>query len=62
MKTLAIDLTPSAPESGAACAKCTGPTRLIGIEPHPTKAHTDLRTYRCLVCDHMQATVVPLTS
>jgi len=62
MSTLLIDLAPPSPESGSACAKCTGPTRLIGIEPHPTKAHTDLRTYRCLVCEHMQAVVVPLMS
>ena len=62
MSTLTIDLALSDPASGSTCAKCTGPTRLIGIEPHPTKAHTDLRTYRCLVCDHLQAAIVPLTS
>ena len=39
---------------------CDAPTRLVGIEPHPTRAHTDLRTYQCLACDHMQAAVVPL--
>jgi len=62
MSTLAIDLAPPSLESGSPCANCTGPTRLLGIEPHPTKAHTDLRTFRCLVCDHMQTAVVPLTS
>jgi hypothetical protein len=59
MRTLAIDLTPRS-EPGPACAKCNAPTRLIGIEPHPTKAHTDLRTYQCLACDHMQAEIVAL--
>lgn len=39
---------------------CDAPTRLIGIEPHPTKARTDLRTYQCLACDHMQAAVIPV--
>jgi len=62
MSTLEIDLTSPSLEPGSACAKCKGPTRLIGIEPHPTRAHTDLRTFRCLVCDHMQAAVVPLAS
>ena len=62
MSTLTIDLVRPDPEPGSACAKCNGPTRLIGIEPHPTRSHTDLRTYRCLVCDHLQAAVVPLAS
>ena len=59
MSTLGIDLTPD-PAPGPACAHCKAPTRLMGIEPHPTKAHTDLRTYQCLACDHVQVTVVPL--
>jgi len=48
------------PTDGPACAKCGGPVRLTGIEPHPTKAGTDLRTYQCLACDHVQAAMVPL--
>jgi hypothetical protein len=47
---------------GPACTKCAGRTRLVGIEPHPTKAHTDLRTYECRACDAMQAQVVPLVN
>ena len=62
MSTLEIKIAHPSSEPGSACAECNGPTRLIGIEPHPTKAHTDLRTYRCLVCDHLQATIVPLAS
>ena len=60
MSTLAINITRSAPESGPDCTLCDAPTRLIGIEPHPTLAHTDLRTFQCLACDHVQATIVPL--
>ncbi len=62
MSTLAINLAPPKPESGPACEKCTGPTRLVGIEPHPTKARTDLRTYQCLACEHMQAAMVTLNA
>ena len=59
MKTLAIDVTRDS-ELGPACADCRAPTRLMGIEPHPTRARTDLRTFQCLACDHVQATLVPL--
>ena len=48
------------PTHGPACTKCGGPVRLTGIEPHPTKAGIDLRTFQCLACDHVQAAVVPL--
>ena len=60
MSTLALDIRQPGPEAGPACAMCDSPTRLIGIEPHPTRAHTDLRTYQCLACDHVQAAIVPL--
>ena len=55
-----IEFAPAQPDPtrGPACAKCSGPTRLIGIEPHPTKPHTDLRTFQCLVCDAVQAQVM----
>ena len=62
MSTLQIDLTPRSPTLGPACTKCAGRTRLIGIEPHPTTPHTDLRTYECMACDAVQASVVPLAS
>ncbi len=41
MSTLAINLAPPKPESGPACEKCAGLTRLVGIEPHPRLPHTD---------------------
>jgi hypothetical protein len=62
MNTLQIDLPNHSPDLGPACAKCGGPTRLVGIEPHPTKAHTDLRTYECMACQSLKAHVVPLAS
>jgi hypothetical protein len=60
MSTLEIDMVPRSADVGPACTKCAGPTRLVGIEPHPTKAHTDLRTYECMACDAVQASVVAL--
>lgn len=64
MSTLQINIASFATDfesdSGPPCERCTGPTRLIGIEPHPVAARTDLRTYHCLVCDHAQASVVRL--
>ena len=50
------------PLNSPACTECSGPTRLTGIEPHPTRPHTDLRTYQCLACDAVQAVVVPITA
>lgn len=62
MSTLQIDLTHRSPDLGPPCTKCAGRTRLIGIEPHPTRAHTDLRTYECMACDAVHAAVVPFAS
>jgi hypothetical protein len=56
-----IDVTPRASDIGPRCAHCSAPTRLVGIEPHPTTVKTDLRTYQCLACERVQAEVVPLT-
>jgi hypothetical protein len=47
---------------GPVCEKCKGQTRLTGIEPHPTQPHTDLRTYQCLICDAVQAKVIPVAN
>jgi hypothetical protein len=58
MSTMTIDSAPLDPTHGPACAQCRGPTRLTGIEPHPTQPHTDLRTFQCLVCSHVQAAVM----
>ena len=62
MSTLQIDLGERPADLGPACTECGGRTRLVGIEPHPTKAHTDLRTYECMSCDGLKAHVVPLAS
>jgi hypothetical protein len=43
-----------------ACARCGQQTRLLGIEPHPTIAWTDLRTFVCRSCDDVQIENVPL--
>jgi len=46
-----IQLTP---ENGNAalhlCRRCRCGMRLIGSEPHPAKAETDLLTYCCTAC------------
>jgi len=62
MSTLQIDLGSRSADLGLACTKCGGRTRLVGIEAHPTKPHTDLRTYECMVCDALKAQVVPLAN
>jgi len=62
MSTLQINLAQRSADVGPACAKCGGPTRLVGIEPHPTQMHTDLRTFECTECQALKAHVVPLAS
>ena len=57
---MTIDSAQIEPTHGPACSQCRGPTRLTGIEPHPTQPHTDLRTFQCLVCNGVQAAVVPV--
>jgi hypothetical protein len=60
MSIIQLDPARPHPTPGPACAECGGPVRLTGIEPHPTKAAVDLRTFQCLICDHVQAAIVPL--
>jgi hypothetical protein len=43
------------------CIQCGVPTRLIGIEPHPAMAHTDLRTFACTQCDALQTQSMPMS-
>lgn len=62
MSTLQIDLSHNPVEAGPACTKCASRTRLVGIEPHPTKTHTDLRSYACMACESVQTAVVPLAN
>ena len=60
MSIIAPDLDQPRPLPGPVCEECGGPTRLTGIEPHPTYAKVDLRTYECIGCEAVQAVQVPL--
>jgi hypothetical protein len=62
MSTLQIDLSQRSADFGPACVECGRLTRLVGVEPHPIRPHTDLRTYECIACDVMQTKVVPISS
>jgi hypothetical protein len=42
------------------CQDCGGLMRLIGSEPHPVEAKTDLLTYCCTACDEFL--VQPITT
>jgi len=33
------------------CSRCGNLMRLVGSEPHPTEAKTDLLTYSCTACE-----------
>ena len=35
------------------CQRCGGLLRLVGSEPHPVQAGTDLLTYSCTDCDEL---------
>ena len=41
------------------CQRCGGLMRLIGSEPHPVEANTDLLTYSCTACEEFL--VLPLS-
>jgi len=60
MSTMTIDSARPDPTHGPVCSQCRGPTRLTGIEPHPTQPHTDLHTFQCRMCNGVQASVVPV--
>jgi hypothetical protein len=61
MSIIALYLNEPHPFPGPVCEECGGRTRLTGIEPHPTHAKVDLRTYECIACEAVQAVQVPLT-
>ncbi len=46
-------IEPEVPKSLAPilCRQCGGLMRLIGSEPHPVEAKTDLLTYACTGCE-----------
>lgn len=35
------------------CQRCGGLMRLVGSEPHPVEAKTDLLTYSCTACEEL---------
>jgi len=41
------------------CQHCGGLMRLVGSEPHPVEAKTDLLTYNCTACEELL--VLPLS-
>jgi hypothetical protein len=53
-----IETRNSAKISPLLCQSCAGLMRLIGSEPHPVHAETDLLTYSCTACGEFL--VVPL--
>jgi hypothetical protein len=40
------------------CEQCGASTRLVGLEPHPTDAATDLLTHMCTQCEWVQTTTL----
>ena len=42
------------------CQQCGHPMRLVGSEPHPAQANTDLLTYCCTSCEEFL--VLPMES
>ncbi len=42
------------------CEKCGSATRLVGIEPHPRLADTDLWTFECASCGNSETAAHPL--
>jgi hypothetical protein len=60
MTELSIQIRPRHPPTdGPACHHCGSPTRLFGLEPHPTVDRTDLRTYVCEACGEVQTEIIP---
>lgn len=60
MSMISLPLDPRYSFENRACAECGAPSRLTGIEPHSTLARTDLHTFQCMLCNAVQAVVVPL--
>jgi hypothetical protein len=42
------------------CERCGAATRLVGIEPHPRLAETDVWTFECANCGHSEIAARPL--
>lgn len=56
MMSISNTVSPLAPT----CQQCGAPTRLFGIEPHPSFSRTDIRTYACDACEGVEVIHVPL--
>ena len=41
------------------CQRCGGLMRLVGSEPHPVEARTDLLTYTCTRCEEFLVLPIP---
>lgn len=44
------------------CGKCGAATRLVGIEPHTHLAGTDIWTFECGQCGHVEIVAQPLAA
>jgi hypothetical protein len=42
------------------CQRCSALMRLVGSEPHPVEAKTDLLTYSCTACEELFVLPVPI--
>jgi hypothetical protein len=42
------------------CERCGALMRLVGSEPHPVEAKTDLLTYSCTSCEEVFVLPVPI--
>jgi hypothetical protein len=46
--------------TAAPCGKCGSMMRLVGSEPHPVRADTDLLTFSCTQCEAIEVMPVAL--
>ena len=54
-----IQINPLNPSAPMACSKCGGLMRLVGSEPHPVQAGTDLLTFACTQCEAFDILPMP---
>ena len=51
--------TASDPLQHRLCVICGQPARFVGLEYAPRDARSDLCTYQCMACEHVQTEVIP---
>jgi len=44
------------------CSRCGNLMRLVGSEPHPIEAKTDLLTYSCTACEDLLVLPVQISA